>query len=177
MMHKISTFLIGFLLILSSCSDSIDAPPSNDDNVFVGTTFETEGQFTPENGYSFVFDFAENGFRPFESDAVLAYRLENHSNGEDIWSPLPRTTFLDDGRILIYNYVFNSSYDGDLDDIFDVTFFLEGNFNIAELAPTRTEVFKIVVVPSDFLNTNAVDINNINTVLQSKAIQFEDYNL
>lgn len=183
MIHKIGIFLIGTLLILSSCSDSIDSPPSDSDDTggFIGTTFETKGHyFSSVNNHSLVFDFYEDGFgfEPFESDAVLVYRLENHLNGEDIWAPLQLTYFLDESKILTYNYVFNSRYDPNngFDHIFDVTIFLDGNFDLDTHNFSYEEIFKIVVIPSDFLSSYQIDTKNVENVLKSEHISFQEFN-
>ena len=172
-MKKLSTLLLFIALITVSCSDSIEAPPSSGDD-FIGTTFEFTGDFNQINNYQLFFNFEENGFVPYESDVILAYILWESDSGVDYWRPLPQTVYLSDGRMFNYNYDFAADITGNR--ILDMSVYLEGliDFNSLPPAYTMNQTFRIVVVPSDFLEAVDVDVNNIESIINSDQIMIEE---
>jgi len=173
-MKKLSTLLLFIALITVSCSDSIEAPPSSGDD-FVGTTFEFTGDFTQTNNFQLFFNFEENGFIPYESDVILAYILWESDSGIDYWRPLPQTVYLSNGNVFDYNYDFAADITGNR--ILDMSVFLDGMIDFSTLPPAYTidQTFRIVVVPSDFLKATNVDVNNMESIINSDQIRFEAF--
>jgi hypothetical protein len=91
---------------------------------------------------------------------VLVYILWEvaNVNGKqtDVWRLLPQTVLLDDG-ILQYNFDYT---------VADVKIFLEGTTNFNNLLPAETnnQVFRIAVLPADFIAKKSVDINDFNSL-------------
>ncbi|WP_303921671.1 hypothetical protein [Draconibacterium sediminis] len=175
--RKISAFLLIIAAaILASCEGPVGpigppGTPGEDGYNFVGTTFEFTGDFTPANNYQLVFNFADNGFEPYESDVILAYILWTTEDGLDFWRPLPQTRYFDSGAILQYNFDFTGDIPNDV--IYDMSVFLEGDVDLSTLPLdyTRNQTFRVVVVPSDFLSLANVDASDLNSILNSSSIQ------
>lgn len=130
--------------------------------LLVSAAFEIEIDFNAGNNYSFIEAY---GFDVFPSDVTLVYILWDTVNGQDIWRLLPQTVEFADGT-LIYNYDFTQD---------DVSFFLEGITDFENLGNewTQNQVFRVVVVPAD--NIDTVDISNLNNVIQASNI--ENFNI
>jgi len=163
--------LIATALFLGSCEGPV-GPPGEDGQVIVGTTFEFTGDFTSSNDYQLLFNFIDNGFDPYYSDVILTYILWNY-DGLDYWRPLPQTEYFDTGAILQYNYDFTADYDNDR--IVDMSVFLGGDVIFSSLPSeyTQNQTFRVVVVPSDFLALKSVDVNDLNSILNSPDIQMK----
>lgn len=163
--------LIATALLLGSCEGPV-GPPGEDGQVIVGTTFEFTGDFTSSNDYQLLFNFLDNGFDPYYSDVILTYILWNY-DGLDYWRPLPQTEYFDTGAILQYNYDFTADYDNDR--IVDMSVFLGGDVIFSSLPSeyTQNQTFRVVVVPSDFLALKSVDVNDLNSILNSPDIQMK----
>ncbi len=168
--------LIAASILLSSCSNTVDYPPPQGGGDFVGTTFEFTGHFNRSNNYQLVFNFRQNGFIPYESDVILAYVLWE-SGGVDFWRPLPQTVYFNNGASFQYNYDFSA--DIVTNQIIDMSVFLDGYFDFATLPPgyTDNQTFRVVVVPSDFLDVANVDTNNLESLLNAKQLQLEELEL
>lgn len=173
MKKPIVLLFVLFSLLLASCNDSIDSPSGPGDD-FVGKTFEFTGDFNQGNDYQLVFDFQQSGFIPYESDVIIAYILWESNAGVDYWRPLPQTVYLSDGSSFNYNYDFAADISSDR--ILDMSVFLDGFIDFASLPPayTTNQIFRIVVVPSDFLDAANVSINDIESILNSPKIEMED---
>ncbi len=127
---------------------------------FLGSVFEIEGDFTSENDYELYSEFPST-LEVYQSDIVLVYILWDQytdSNDEvlDVWRLLPQTIFLEGGS-LQYNYDFTMS---------DVLIFLDGTINFETLLPAEkdNQVFRIVVLPADFVQKKSVDISDYNSL-------------
>lgn len=131
--------------------------------VIVGTTYEVELDFTAAEQYSGIFEFPE---ALVDSDAVLIYRLSAVDNGRDVWRLLPQTYFFDEG-VLMYNFDYT---------INDFSIFLDGAINPTILADQWVDgqIFRIVVVPSDFPAAR-VDYSDYNAVTKMLGIQESDF--
>jgi len=146
--------------ILISCEGPA-GPPGVDGTSLLGTVFEIQVDFKASNNYEMYYDFPQN-FEIYETDVVLVYILweEVTVSGKqtDVWRLLPQTVILDDG-ILQYNFDYT---------VADVKIFLEGTTDFNNLLPAETDnqVFRIVVLPADFLaSKKSVDINDFNSLI------------
>ncbi|TDQ30985.1 collagen-like protein [Zeaxanthinibacter enoshimensis] len=134
----------------------------------LGQIIEIEGSFTPQNDYTIFYEFPQT-VEVFESDVVLVYILWEQTedgNGEavDIWRLLPQTRILNEG-LLQYNYDHT---------FFDVSMFLESDFDLATLPPgdTQNQVFRIAILPADYVQSNDIDTSNLDAVMQQ--LQFPE---
>ncbi|MGI0106334.1 hypothetical protein [Salinimicrobium sp. WS361] len=170
-MKKIFLLFAFATFSLTSCSDDGEVgpqgPPGEPGVNIMGQTF---GDLTARN---FTFDSDFNLYNHFfqipadveiyESDAILAYRLEVIDNVET-WSLLPKTYFLEDGRIIQYS--FNHTDE-------DVEVLITGNFDLETLSVDylQNQYFKFVVVPSEFIDEMSIDISNHDAVMQALDIR------
>ncbi len=119
----------------------------------VGSVFEVITDLTAAGNYGVLLNYQDEfGLEVLPSDAVLVYVLWEEitdSNGDPlpIWRLLPQTVFLNDGMFQ-YNYEHTD---------LDVDIFLYGPYDFATLPNVWTvdQVFRIVIVPADFINGNA----------------------
>jgi hypothetical protein len=155
-------FLALTMIALVACEiDTYTDVPDNE--LFVGTVFEIEGDFTRQNDFMLYFGFPKT-FKVYESDVVLVYILweqvtDNSGKTADVWRLLPQTVVLKEG-ILQYNYDFTQA---------DVQIFLDGSIDLNTLLPAEAldQVFRIVVLPADFALKNSLDVSNYNLVIKS----------
>ncbi|WP_274476270.1 hypothetical protein [Mangrovimonas aestuarii] len=164
---KKSTLLLFalFALFLSACEGprGPQGPPGQPGAIFVASAFEIEVDFNANNDYSIIEPY---GFEVFPSDVTLVYILWEVQNGTDIWRPLPQDAFFNEG-VLQYNY--------DFTDI-DVRIFLDGylDFDSLPSAYTQNQIFRVVVVPADYLDSD-IDINNLDEVMQQFNLDDSDF--
>lgn len=175
-MKKIFSVLFLTTFLFAACSDGDrgpegpQGPPGEDGVNILGQTFEYEDvdfdYLADGNVYSTIVDVpAEVAVEV--SDAILVYRLEiaQNNDGEDIetWSLVPQNFFLDQGTI---QYVYNHT------DI-DVELLIDGNFDLSTLGDewTQNQVFRFVVVPSDFAENTGVDVANMQAVMNAINIE------
>jgi hypothetical protein len=165
------SFLISLIIIVSCRGEQ--GPPGQDGldgldgESFLGSVFEIQGDFLPENEFRLSFDFP-NTIEVFESDIVLVYILWEQAevNGGadliDVWRLLPQTVFIED-KILQYNFDYTFS---------DVQIFLDGTIDFNNLLPGEAldQVFRIVVFPADFAKNNRLDISDYNLMMKSLKI-------
>jgi hypothetical protein len=159
-------FFLLALVFLFACrgEQGPPGPPGQDGfdgTSLLGSVFEIEGDFIPENEFSLYFEFP-NTIEVYESDVVLVYLLWEVTDDLDVWRLLPQTIVLDDG-ILQYNF----------DHTFvDVRIFLDGNIDFNTLLPAEAlgQVFRIVVLPADFAKINSLDINDYNAMMKSLGL-------
>jgi len=167
-MRTLTTILIALTLGLTACEGPMGpaGPPGGD---FIGTTFEFTGDFTAANNYEILFNFFDNGFDPYESDVILTYILWD-SDGLDYWRPLPQTTYFPSGAILQYNFDFTADIAGDR--IVDMAVFLDGDVDFSTLPSgyTQNQIFRVVVVPSDFLSAANVDVNSLESIMNAESL-------
>lgn len=167
-------FLVFALAVLASCigepgppgRDGLDGQDGQDGESFLGSVFEIEGDFTPENDFSLYFEFPQTT-TVYESDIVLVYILWEQAEDDygdllDVWRLLPQTVVLDDG-VLQYNYDFT---------FLDVLVFLEGtiDFNTLLDAETMDQVFRIVVLPADYAISSTLDVTDYDQMMKSLGI-------
>ncbi len=171
-MKKFTLVFVAFLTIfLIGCEgprglDGIDGADG-----LIGSVVDVEGTFNVENDYTIAFDFP-NTLEVFETDVVLVYLLFNQtedSNGDpvDIWRLMPQTRILDQG-LLQYNFDYT---------FFDVTMFLEADFDLATLMPgdTDNQVFRIAVLPAESIaGKSSLDRSNIAEVMSFLEVNDTD---
>ncbi len=166
-MKKIFTLLFMTSFLFISCSDDGDpgpqgpqGPPGEDG--LIGTTLEETLTFTgPE--FSIFYEFP-NDVEVYDTDAVLVYLLETVDNGNDVWSLLPQTFYLDGGGQMQYNY--NHTLE-------DVNIYLQGDVALETLSSdfTDNQTFRMVIVPSSALAENKnIDISDYDAVTKALNI-------
>ena len=135
----------------------------------LGQVLEIEGSFTFDNEYSLFYEFP-NTVEVFESDLILVYILWEQfedTDGQlvDVWRLLPQTRILNQG-LLQYNYDHT---------FFDVSIFLESDFDLDTLAPADTDnqVFRIGIVPADFAQGSRFDRSNLQQVMELLNVEEE----
>lgn len=164
--------LTNFLLLLAgitffSCEGPM-GPPGLDGTSLLGTVFEMQGDFKASNNYELYFDFPQN-FEIYETDVVLVYILWEvaNVNGKqtDVWRLMPQTVVLDDG-VLQYNFDYT---------VDDVKIFLEGTTDFNYLLPAETDdqVFRIAVLPADFMAQKSVDIKDFNSLKNLPGLKLD----
>ncbi len=136
----------------------------------LGQVLEIEGTFDQQNDYTLFYEFPLS-VEVFESDVVLVYILWDQTedgNGDpvDIWRLLPQTRLLEQG-ILQYN--FDHTF-------FDVSIFLETDFDPALLAPgdTDNQIFRIAILPADFAQGSKLNYSDINAVMSTLNVKEGD---
>lgn len=169
--------LVFALAVLASC-DGVPGPPGRDGydgqdgqdgESLLGSVFEIEGDFTSQNDYTLYFEFPSS-ITVYESDVVLVYILweeveDNYGEWLDVWRLLPQTVVLDEG-VLQYNY----------DHTFaDVQVFLEGtiDFNTLLASEALDQIFRIVVLPADFVAQKSLDVSDYNMMMKSLEVKPE----
>ena len=133
-----------------------------DGDSFIGTVFERDGDFTSSNDYTLYFEFPNN-FEIYETDVVLVYILWEQVDGFDVWRLLPQTVVLPEG-VIQYNFDYT---------VADVKIFMEGTIPPQDWLPAETDnqIFRIVVLPADFLYKKSVDITDYNSLLKSSELR------
>jgi hypothetical protein len=170
-MKKITTYvLLLSAIFISSCEGPMGPPgiPGEDGDALIGTIFEIEGDFQASNDYELYFNFPNN-FEIYDTDVVLVYILWDVAtiNGKqtDVWRLIPQTRFID-GGVIQYNFDYTLN---------DVRVFLETSFPYDELLPAETDgqVFRIAVMPADFIATKkSVEISDLNLLMNSPELKF-----
>ena len=167
---KTLVLLLTTLFVVSSCEGPMGPPgiPGEDGDSLLGSVFEIEGDFKASNDYQLYYEFPSN-FTVYESDVVLVYILWEvvNVNGKntDVWRLLPQTRFIDNGFIQ-YNFDYTVN---------DVRVFLETSFDYADLLPAETQdqVFRIAVLPADFVSKKTKsELNDLNLLMDSPEIKF-----
>ena len=160
MIRKILPLLL-FSFILFSCANDDDI---NTDTI--GQTFEISNvDFITTDGFQGVVNVVvPSNIAVFESDVPLVFILDpvaTAANGVDVFEPLPRSFFFNNGGFAQYR--FNFIFD-DATGIFDLDLVLESDdFDALGNDFTQNQIFRIVIVPSEFAETHNTD--NLNTVL------------
>lgn len=163
-MRKFILPLIAFTCILLSCSDDDNGDFIDTDTI--GQTFEIGNvDFFTNDGFSAAVNvIVPNTIQVFESDVPLVFVLDpdaTAANGVDVFEPLPRTFFFDNGGFAQYrfNFIFDEAT-----SIFDLDIILESDdFDALSTGFTQNQVFRIVIVPSEFAQNN--DTSNLGDVL------------
>lgn len=169
-MKKITSILIIFAAAFIISCEGPMGPPGYDGDSFIGSVFEIQGDFNEGNEYSLFFEFPGN-FEIYDSDVVLVYILWDISNGTDIWRLMPQTVVLKtiypdypETDVLQYNYDYT---------VGDVQIFLEGTMDLSTLLPAETDnqIFRIVVLPADFVAKKSVDIFDYNSIIKAPELK------
>ena len=168
-MKKVFALLTVISLVFISCEGDPGppGPPGLDGqdglDGLIGQVFEFEVDFNAANDFSALFEYPP-GVEVFESDVILVYQLVAVDNGLDIWEPLPRTMFFQDG-ILLYGYDFS---------FVDINFFLDGTVDLTQLDPalSQNQVFRVAIVPAEF----AQDLKNKSLETVMSALNVEKVN-
>lgn len=115
--------------------------------------FEITGSFTANNDFSIGVDLSP---AIFVEDVILVYELSGSFSGNDIWSPLPKTYYLNDGRDLRYHFDFSRH---------DVQIYLDviDPWNVPNQY-VLSKTFRIVIVPGYF-SLDGIDLNDIDAVM------------
>ncbi|NRB59125.1 MAG: dihydrolipoamide dehydrogenase [Winogradskyella sp.] len=161
-MKRIFSFIAVFTLLLTSC-EGPQGPPGLDglnglNGVnFVGQSFETDPlDFFVENNYEQLI-IIPNNVEVLETDMILVYLLWDEN--PDIWRLLPQTIYTDNGE---FQYNYDSSF-GDVRIFLDAP--AEFDFDSLSAADTLNQIFRVVVLPVDLINSNQIDINNYDDVV------------
>ncbi len=179
-MKKFSLVFGVFLtLFLISCEgpvgppgfDGRDGQDGQDGVNILGSVIDIEGTFSEDNDFTIAYEFP-NTIEVFETDIVLVYLLwaqTEDGNGElvDIWRLMPQTRILNQG-LLQYN--FDHTF-------FDVTMFLEADFDLRVLLPgdTDNQVFRIAILPADSISgKSSLDKSNITEVMNYLGVSEKD---
>lgn len=173
-MKTVTTILLLSTVIIFASCEGPQGPPGEPGINILGTVFEIEGDLTPENDYLLSYEFPVN-FEVYDSDIVLVYILWEQSNGFDIWRLMPQTRALKtvfDGEsvtdVVQYNYDYT---------YFDVQIFLEGTFDFSSLSSewTDSQIFRIVVLPADFIAQKSADIGDFNSLLKTPNLEIKSF--
>jgi len=156
-------------IVLTSCVGE-QGPPGEDGVSFLGNVFEIEGDFTAQDNYEMYYQFPAN-FEIYETDIVMVYILweqydANDGGTIDVWRALPQSEFFNEGQVL-YNYDYSFE---------NVRIFLDGEIDLSTLPPSYTDnqIFRIAVFPADYANNNAVDVHNLNSLMNFMNIAPEN---
>ncbi|GAA0872223.1 hypothetical protein GCM10009117_13700 [Gangjinia marincola] len=176
-MKKLAVLSVLFIAFITSCTEENNIV---EENFFLGQTFEfnnVDFEYTLEEDPANGPDDLEltalvqipNDIEVFESDAILTYRLESiepdgQGGSADSWVLLPVSYFIGDENGDVIQYSSNHTF-------FDIEIKITGNFDLDFLsdnefnAYAQNQIFRFVVVPSDFATNPTVDLNDINAVL------------
>lgn len=164
----ISLPFILLTVFLISCSN-------DDDNDFVDTDTDTIGQtfeignvdfISPDGFQATVNVIVPNTISVFSSDVPLVFVLDpvaTINNGVDVFEPLPRTFFFNNGGFAQYrfNFIFDQP-----SGIFDIDLVLESDdFDALGADFTQNQIFRVVIVPSEFAQSHSTD--DLETVLSA----------
>jgi hypothetical protein len=155
-MKKIVSVLFVFALLFTSCQGE----DGEDGGIFLGQSFEREIDLVATNNYQQTVEIPLN-IDLYDTDMVLVYRLLGQSGGYDIWKPLPETVYTNFGEEFQYNFEHNFDF---------VTIFIDApstfNYNNLLSGDTLDQIFRIVVLPVDFVNSKNIDITNYDEVIK-----------
>jgi len=163
-MKKITFLLLSLTFILTACEGDPGPPgppgSSGQNGVnFVGQSFEVNLDFTSSNNYAETVEIPLD-IDLFESDMVLVYRLVDVVDGYDVWKSLPETIYVNDTEEFQYNFEHNFDF---------VTIFIESHptfdYNLVLDDERINQIFRVVVLPVDLINSNDIDINNYGEVM------------
>lgn len=173
-MKKILPFLmIGALGITAiSCSRTVDRQVITETNtsptVHAPVVYDIQENFKFEdNRFQIKRNFK---YTLPESEVVLVYRRSGVQNGANVWQPIPRTLYLEQGEL---------DYDFDF-TVRDVTMYAAADFNIAAQNAEfqnrfmNQQAFRVLFVPSTFGSKIKLDYNNYEEVAKFYNIQEKD---
>jgi len=176
---KRSLLLLGTFLTLffTACEgptgppgfDGRDGEPGLDGAAFEAAAFEIDIDFalnTDLNRYEFLFEPYPSDISLRSGDAILIYRLEEIVDGTDVWRQLPQPFFNDEG-LLYYNFDFTQG---------DYSLFVEPEFDAVRVQSdfVNNQIFRIVIVPTDFRASAKLDKSNIANVMSTLGLTEKD---
>lgn len=155
-MKRILTFFT-LALLLTNCTRDEVVQVIENDNFFEAESFEVGPfDFNENNGYENIFNFPSNVFID-DGDLLLVYLL--WSENPDTWRLLPQTIYTDNGE---FQYNFQDNFD-------NVSIFMDAptGFDLSTLssADTQDQFFRVVILPIESVNSNNIDVNNLNEVM------------
>lgn len=167
---KLKTFVwmatLALIFVGTSSCEGPEGLPGLDGVNVLGKTIEFQTSFLASNNYSSLYTFPSDVL-VYESDAVLVYLLEESLQGSqgvvDVWTPLPQSFFVNQGLL---QYTFNHTYT-------DVNILLQANFNLDNLSSafTQNQVFRVVIMPSEFAQDPSMPIENLNALMERLHIK------
>ncbi|MDX8338106.1 hypothetical protein SLH46_02855 [Draconibacterium sp. IB214405] len=157
---KISAILLILVATIFASCEGPMGPPGEDGFSYAGSIYEVEVDFTPGNDYSVVVNHPSS-IEVLPEDVVLVYILWGEYDGTDIWRLCPQTVVLPEG-VIQYNFDYTQ---------YDTQLFLE--YTVDELLPAETDnqIFRIAILPIDFVAQKSVDVNDFNSLLQTPELQ------
>jgi len=161
-MKHILSLITVFTLLFTACEGDPgpQGPQGAQGTYIVGQSFERTVNFTSTNDYTVGLEIPLD-IELFETDMVLVYRFLGQVDGFDVWKPLPETVYDENGGEFQYNFEHN--YD-------IVTIYLDApsTFDFDSLLDEDRldQIFRIVILPVDFVNSTDLDLNNYNDVVQ-----------
>lgn len=163
-------------LVLAGCSGDRgpvgppgpEGPPGDG---IIGTTFEYEGvtfDYEPDNNLYATIVEVPAEIQVFDSDAILVFRMEVDGN-QETWSLIPQVFFVQNKGIITYVYNHTTT---------DIELLIDGDFDMSDLDPvfTDNQVFRFVVVPSEFANDPNVHIETFGDLL-NYDVDLEEINM
>lgn len=164
-MKPLSLFFLASLFLISCEGDPGPMGPEGPQGPegppgFVGQAFEVEAYFEESNDYSEVFEIPQN-IEIYETDIVAVYWLwDVDEEAGDVWQPLPASVYFDDGSEMQYAFDHTAG---------DVQLFLYGNVDMSTVGEeyTQEQFFRVVVLPVEYVETNNVDMSNMQEVMKA----------
>lgn len=153
--------LILAALFFISCEGPAGPPGEDGLPGPVGQAFELEGvDFNESNNYSQLFDIPTD-IEVLDTDIVAVYLLWaiEEGTGNDVWQPLPVSYFFEDGEL---QYGFDHTWES-------VQLFLTGDTDLSTVDDeyTQNQVFRVAILPVDYVQTNKVDMTNMQEVMKA----------
>lgn len=167
-MKTYTTLAALVLLSLTSCIYDGDVGPRGPEGP-AGRDGEEAYVFEYENvdfeapAYDAFLEFP-NTFQMLNSDMVLVYFLwDITDDGTDVWRQVPQMVVTDYG-LMQYNFDFTQ---------FDVSLFLDADFNLDLLGSTYTDnwIVRVVVVPGQFEGRTNIDHSDYNAVKEAYGLK------
>ncbi|WP_411031777.1 collagen-like protein [Spongiimicrobium sp. 3-5] len=185
-MKKMTMALGAFLTLFIISCDGPEGPPGFDglngldgldgQDGIQGQVIEVENVnfdfIAANNLYSTIIAFEDfTNFEVLAQDAVLVYRFDgtvefNDGGTADAWSLIPQSFFLPGGTIQ-----YTAAH-----TLLDVEILIDGNFDLTNLDAefVQDQIFRIVILPSDFATQAKIDKSNLGAVLQSLGMAEKD---
>lgn len=148
--------LAGITFTAISCDRNNDTQIVNDQDT-IGQEYKISGDFKYDATLGYFMSGSFDKAIP-SSDRVLVFMWNGTSNGSDVWSPVPNTTYVDDpavinGRKIYYSYAFS---------VKEVQFYAKANYDISTTQNyLKNQRFSILVVPANSMNASA-SVNEAN---------------
>ncbi len=176
-MKKILSLLLLSTILFTACEGDQGpiGPQGEPGGLFLAKTFEVDNiNFSSTNGLDATINIpVPNSIDVFEADVPLVYLLDpiaSADNGADVWEPLPRTFFFSGNGFAQYR--FNFIFD-DNTGIFDLDITLESDdFTALDNGFTQNQVFRIVIVPSEFAENTNINLLDFNAVQSELKLEF-----